>query len=427
MIKTLRKKFIYIAALSLLSVILLLILSINGIFLYQRNLLLNSRLKTLLSEEKPAGAPVNGTSSDRKRIPHEASQEKPEESEPYYLFPQFLGNLKFSSKGCLIRLDENSEIKEVRRDIAESYTDEELRELVSAILSAGSFAGWQGSYKFRMDVHTSTDGSPETLIAIVDASSALHAVSSLLFFSLSIGLISFLLVLIFIVIASGKAIYPIVESYEKQKQFVTDAGHELKTPLTAISADNELARLTYGDSEWFDAIDRQVQKLSNLVADLISMAKMDEEQKIYFTRFNLSDAVYDTVSSFKAPAATQGKTLTVHIKEDLYFNGDEGKIRQLVSILMDNALKYCDPSGEINVRLTGGRHIHLCVTNSFCSAADFEPQKVFERFYRSDKSRSSDGSYGLGLSIAKSIAELHKGTIHGKTPGNNTVQFEVLL
>ncbi|MDO5540704.1 MAG: HAMP domain-containing sensor histidine kinase [Eubacteriales bacterium] len=427
MIKTLRKKFIHIAALSLLSVILLLVLSINGIFVYQRNQLLNSRLESLLSEQKPSESSDSGPDSDGKKIPHETGQEKPQKNEPYYLFPQFLGNLKFSAKGCLIRLDENSEIKDVRRDIAESYTDEELRDFISAILSAKSSAGWEGSYKFRKEIHTDTDGSSETLIAIVDASSALHAVSSLLFFSLLIGLVSFLLVLVFIVIASGKVIHPIVESYEKQKQFVTDAGHELKTPLTAISADNELARLTYGDSEWFDAIDRQVQKLSNLVADLIAMAKMDEEQKIYFSNFNISDAVYDTVSSFNAPAATQGKSLTVHIKENLYFSGDEAKIRQLVSILMDNALKYCDPSGEINVRLTGGRHIHLYITNSFCSAEEFDPQKVFERFYRSDKARSSDGSYGLGLSIAKSITELHKGTIHGKTLGNNMVQFVVQL
>ena len=455
MIKNLQKKFIQIAALSLFSVLLLVILSINGAFIYQRMRLINKHLNSLLTESEESWesdniqtgnqaqpmekAQVDGNSQTmgtsqgtknantsytaqklRKGVDHRSEEKKRN------WFSQVLGDLKFYAKGCVIWLDEHGEIQGIRRDIDESYEEDILTPLAQDIFSAKSEKGWSGLYKYCKKTVADEDRQEEICIAIVDASSAIHAIASLLLFSLFIGLVSFVLVLIFIILASKKVIRPIAQSYEKQKQFVTDAGHELKTPLTAISADNELARLTYGDSEWFDAIDRQVKKLSHLVANLISMARMDEEQQLEFAEFNMSEAVTSVLDSFSSAVSTKDINLTSDITEGLRYKGNEEKILQLVSILMDNAMKYCDSRGEVHVCLAKSRRIHLTVTNSFSDAANFDPQKVFERFYRSDKARTSNGSYGLGLSIAKSIVELHKGSISGKAL-NHTVTFEVML
>ena len=274
---------------------------------------------------------------------------------------------------------------------------------------------------------TDSKNQSVTVIGLINASSSLYSVFTMLLISLCIGLISFLSILLIIVLASKHAVKPIAESYAKQKQFVTDAGHELKTPLTVISANNELARMIYGDSEWFDSIDRQVNKLNHLVRSLITLAKMDEEQKPVFTPFHFSDAVFDTAKSFESLLHSQGKLLTLDIAENITYNGDESKLRQMVSILMDNAVKYCDEKGKVAVKLTGDRQIRLQVINDYADTENFEADKVFERFFRADKARTSDGSYGLGLSIAKSIVELHKGTIRAKVLEHGRIMFEVIL
>ncbi len=245
--------------------------------------------------------------------------------------------------------------------------------------------------------------------------------------SVTIGIVSFLLVLLVILLASGRAVKPIAESYARQKQFVTDAGHELKTPLTVISANNELARMIYGESEWFDSIDKQVAKMNGLVRSLITLAKMDEEQKPVFSLFNLSDAVYDTAKSFENLIHSGGRLLVFDIAEGITCTGDESALRRVVSILIDNAAKYCDERGKVTVRLYRDRQIRLQVINDFSGAADCDFSRVFERFYRADKARVSDGSYGLGLSIAKADVELHRGTIRVRTLEHDRVMFEVIL
>lgn len=246
--------------------------------------------------------------------------------------------------------------------------------------------------------------------------------------SLIIGLITFLVILFLIIIASKKAIRPLAESYQKQHQFITDAGHELKTPLTVISANSELARMTYGDSEWFDGIDRQVQRMNKLVRELITLAKMDEQQKIDFEPFNLSDALYDVMLPFEQVLTRQSKVLTYDITDEIILKGNESSIRELISILIDNAVKYCQENGTVQVELHSvNNRIHLKVFNDFADAKNCDFSAIFDRFYRADKSRKSDGSYGLGLSIAKNIVEVHHGTITANAAGATKVVFEVVF
>ncbi|MCI5953108.1 MAG: HAMP domain-containing histidine kinase [Lachnospiraceae bacterium] len=413
MIKKLQKKFISITAIALFIMIFLVMAAINCVFFLQTDRQLDIRLDMLFREQNS--------------VRLQGNTPPPGEKEPEQLFPRFEDKLRIRSDGCVVYLDTSGNITEIRQDGAGNYSEEELESIVSELTAESDSDGWYQYYKFRMVSQTDSKNQSVTVIGLINASSSLYSVFTMLLISLCIGLISFLSILLIIVLASKHAVKPIAESYAKQKQFVTDAGHELKTPLTVISANNELARMIYGDSEWFDSIDRQVNKLNHLVRSLITLAKMDEEQKPVFTPFHFSDAVFDTAKSFESLLHSQGKLLTLDIAENITYNGDESKLRQMVSILMDNAVKYCDEKGKVAVKLTGDRQIRLQVINDYADTENFEADKVFERFFRADKARTSDGSYGLGLSIAKSIVELHKGTIRAKVLEHGRIMFEVIL
>ncbi len=432
MIPQLRRKFISITAAALFAVILLVITTINCVFMFQTNRLLDSRLHRIMDTHYPEMLPP----------PEDDSLRNPEPIPPYTsnhilsknhfdnttdLFRAFDVKLQIRFDGCLLLLNADGTIKEIRQDAAEHYDEEELQLIAADICQKGKETGWIQYFKYRMITQISSDGTSETKLGLINASSDLYSIFTMLLISVTIGIFSFLLVLLIIVFASGKAVKPIEESYTRQKQFVTDAGHELKTPLTVISADNELSKMIYGNCEWFDSIDNQVSKMSSLIHSLITLARMDEGETLVLAPFNLSDAVYDTAKSFEHLIHANGKLITFDIADDIIYAGDESRLRQVVSILMDNAAKYCDRNGKIAVKLTAEKHIHLQIINDYASAADCDLSRVFERFYRADKARTPDGSYGLGLSIAKSIIELHKGKIHAKALEHDRLMFEVLL
>lgn len=454
MIPKLRKKFISITAAALFAVILLVVGSINCIFIVQNTRLLSSHLDLLLQQystdlpfdgmpgitDIPGDGRIPGNGSQGFTPPQEPGRDTPFQRHPddsisdrkkrednFSLLPRFENRLRMRTDGCVILLAADGSIADIHQDAAENYSAEELEDIVSNILDSKKSRGWHHYYKYRVTVQQTPNGASETVIGLVNGSSTLYSIFTMLSVSALIGIFSFLVVLLIIIFASGRAVRPIAESYARQKQFVTDAGHELKTPLTVISANNELARMLYGDSEWFDSIDKQVGKMNGLVRSLITLAKMDEEQEPVLTVFNLSDAVYDTAKSFENLIHTQGRVLTLDIAEDISYSGDESRLRQLVSILMDNAVKYCDEKGKIAVRLTADKSVCLQITNDYAGPGDFDSEKVFERFYRGDKARTPDGSFGLGLSIAKSIAELHRGSIRAKVLDHDRIQFEAVL
>ena len=449
MIPKLRKKFISITAAALFVMILLVVGSINCIFILQNTRLLSSHLDLLLEiygNDSYRGVPGSSpelfnTLNDIKDTPPEGNYDNstpPRDSgfgldrrggsrHNFSLFPRFENDLRVRTDGCVVLLDEENRIADIRQDAAENYSLSELESIVTDIFGRGKTEGWHHYYRYRVAAVKANNGKVQTVVGLVNASSTLYAIFTMLSVSAIIGALSFLLVLFIIIFASDRAVRPIAESYTKQKQFVTDAGHELKTPLTVISANNELSRMIYGDSEWFDSIDKQVGKMNGLVRSLITLAKMDEEEKPVFTSFNLSDAVYDTAKSFENLIHAKGRILTLDIEDNIIYLGDESKLRQVVSILVDNAVKYCSEQGKIAIRLTTQKSVQLTVTNDYTVSEGFDPDKVFERFYRADKARTSDGGYGLGLSIAKTIIEMHKGEIRAKVLEHNRVRFEAVL
>ena len=220
-------------------------------------------------------------------------------------------------------------------------------------------------------------------------------------------------IFLLIVILSSRIVRPISETYDKQRRFITDAGHELKTPITIIEAGTEILELDFGENEWVNDIRQQARRLSNLTADLIFLSRMEEPENRTMIDFPLSDVVGETVDSFQALAVTQNKNLIRNIEPMLSLYGDEKGIRQLISILLDNALKYSSEEGAIRMSLKKQNHsIHLVVENAVDEISDETVKNMFERFYRGDPARSSNKKgYGIGLSVAKAVVEVHKGKI----------------
>ena len=248
-----------------------------------------------------------------------------------------------------------------------------------------------------------------------------------------IGTIGFILtataamVLILILLISKRAIRPIAESYEKQKQFVTDVNHELKTPLTLIMTNLEILESQLGENEWIDGIRRKGEQMTELVGQLVTLSRMDEDEQIMaVTKVDLSECVLDAIAEFQPLSEEHKKHMESDVQPDVSCMGNEEALRRLLSILLDNAVKYCDEGGEIKITLRHRRQIVLTVENSCRSVDDIRLDKLFDRFYRSDEARTFGGGFGIGLSIAQSIAKKHHGEITAYRRDGAHIGFRVI-
>ena len=228
---------------------------------------------------------------------------------------------------------------------------------------------------------------------------------------------------------SFKVFEPIKETLEKQKRFISDASHELKTPLTIISANADVLKQTC-DSQWLDNIKSQTERMDNLVSDMLTLAKLDERKAMISEEpCDVSQLVLDTALPFDAVAFEKNKTLTLDIKPDIKAVADRQNVKKITSILIDNAIKHSYANGEIKVSVyRENNKVYLTVFNTGSDIPDDKSDKIFERFYRGDKSRSREsGGSGLGLSIAKSIADNNKWKISAQSKLGESMKITVTM
>lgn len=248
--------------------------------------------------------------------------------------------------------------------------------------------------------------------------------------SLAVSLLGFGAVLVLMIFLSGRIVKPFLENYEKQKRFITDAGHELKTPLTIIDTDIEVMKMDGIQNEWLEDIQQQTKRMAELTNNLILLAKLEETtEKLTMIEFPLSDVVEETFMSFQALAKAQDKKLNANIEKMVSYVGDENAIRRLVMILLDNAIKYSDEHGTIDLSLeTQKNSIKLQVFNTTSKINRQDLNYLFDRFYRADRSRNSQtGGYGLGLSIALAIVNAHKAKIYTTSDDERSLKITVLF
>lgn len=254
----------------------------------------------------------------------------------------------------------------------------------------------------------------------------------LMYISLLVMIIAMIIMLAVAVFISGYITKPVSEAFTKQKQFISDASHELKTPLTVISANADLLEEEIGENKWLGYIKSQTERMKTLVYELLDLSRMDaaKEAEKEFSEINLSEAVTNAALPFEGTAFELNKKYTINIEPDIRYYGNEKQIKQLVAIFVDNAMKYSNEGGNIRISLREEKDkILLEFYNTGCSIKDDERRKIFERFYRSDESRARQkkGGYGLGLAIAKSIADAHKMKITVDSIENEWIKFTIIM
>lgn len=361
----------------------------------------------------------------------------------------FQGNLPFDSRSFSVILDEDG--NEVFVDMRDTVSVSESTALTYAkkILKSGKTRGFLNGYRYLVSTNTQGAGNQDsnsqntsaqntssqntgsqTEIDFVDCQKSLANARSFLMISVLVSLCGLLAVFVLIFFFSRMIMKPVEESYKKQKRFITDAGHELKTPLAIIDADASVLEMDIGENEWITDLKKQTKRMADLTKDLIYLSRMDEgSAKLVMMDFPLSDVVTETAQSFRSRAQLAKKSFEVNVQPMISFFGDEKAIRQLIGILLDNALKYSNEGGNIQVDLSKQNHrIELSVWNTADSIDRESLPRLFDRFYRADSSRNSEtGGYGIGLSMAQAIVEAHKGKIQATSSDGKSICLKVTL
>ncbi len=340
--------------------------------------------------------------------------------------PEILNN---SAAFYLVTDSENQLVSINDGSLMESVGVDEARKYVEEIQSSGKNSGRikKDNAFYRYSVHKTDDLN---LIILVNNSITDKSSSNLLRISILVGALIWLILFVLIVIVSKYVIKPVARNMERQKQFISNASHELKTPITVISAATDVISSKKGSDNWTDCIKEQCKKMQLLVSEMLDLSHMLEadNEKNNFESGNLSDTVSSSLLYFESLLFENNKALHQDIQNDLIACYDEKKISQLVGILMDNAIKYSDDNSEIEFSLRSERDRAVIECSNICS--DFstsDTSKLFERFYRSDDDHSLEQEgFGLGLSIAQAITELHNGTISVDCR-NKRVTFSVVF
>jgi len=406
MIYSLRRKLIWISGGSVIVVFIVIFMAICAVGMRQLNRAMDSLTDRISSNDGVFPA---------------VDEEHPL---PAGSFPNFITEeTRFSTRFFTVRYDRTGDIISEDIENIASITGETAREYALEAVGTGSVRGWVGGYRFKV-----YDTSKGQAIIFVDGNMNRSVTNMLLITAGFVLILSSIVILTLIIIFSKRAVKPVAESYEKQKQFITDANHELKTPLTLILTNLDIVEEEVGKNEWLDDIRAEGERMNELVKQLVTLTRMDEDRTdMGRENFSLSDAIADTVSEFQMLSEERGKPIKAAVQPGVGYCGDEAGIRHVVSILLDNALKYCDPGGEICISLTEKHHPVICVENT-CNMVDtMELDKLFDRFYRADLSRKFTGSFGIGLSIAKAVVQKHQGEISAYKKDADHIGFRVVL
>lgn len=327
-----------------------------------------------------------------------------------------------------VRFAENGEVQTVNTEHFENISAETAEELAHKAIESGKNSAYiNSSFKYIID---ESEGNIST-VYFMNMSNEFKSANSILRYSFIAGFAVYAVMFIIVVLVSDRAVQPIVENTVRQKQFITDAGHELKTPIAIISANAEVLEMMNGENEWITSIKHQTERLSALIKNLLVLSKAEEKSKNEsFSEVAISDIVSATVASFSAVAYRNGKRLFAEVQPTLTLWGNDKAIAELTNILLDNAVKYAADGSKIELSLyKKGRQIILQTENVLEKGTTVNTDRLFDRFYRSDKSRSREtGGYGIGLSIAKAIADSHKATLHAESVKNKirfTVTFNI--
>lgn len=428
MIKKLRRKLVITSMVSLLLV-LLIIEGIVGVLNYRKIVTDADRILNILEQNDGKFPEIVRLEPEETIEPGETSEGEPGQMQPKDKnnMGKMSAEMPYESRFFSVVLNEDGNMVTVDTGKIASVDTTTAMEYAQTVWETGKTSGFINSYRYLV---CETGRDSEVRIVFLDRERELSNFNNLVITGLGVSALGLGAVLVLMIVLSARITKPFAENYEKQKRFITDAGHELKTPLTIIDADAEVLEMDLGENEWLSDIQSQSKRLAGLTNDLILLSRMEEKStKSLMVEFPFSDLVEETVNTFHALAKTQNKTLVSEIAPMLSVYGDEKALNRLVTILLDNAVKYSKENGRILVRLEKEKKkIRLSVYNTTESISRENLEHLFDRFYRADRSRNSrTGGYGLGLSIAAATVEAHKGKITAATEDEKSLMITVTL
>ena len=468
MIKTLRKKFIAIAMLSTALILFIIIGAINIANYINTNANLDARLELIAynggtfpdmnddgnapaapdnSTELPdasaadifqasddSAAPDNSTAPDDSAAP-DNSMVPPAPDSGSHFDDQYGRHgidkeTPFETRYFSVLLYENGNVSTIDTGKIASVSTSEAGDYAASLYGKGKTKGFIDQYKYLSVSTTNTNGDDMVLYVFINCSKELMTIRTYALASIGISIIGLLVVFVLVCFFSKTVTKPMAESYEKQKRFITDASHEIKTPLTIFDANTEVLEMMEGENEWTVSIRKQIARLTALTEKLVFLSRMDEDStRLEMLEFNISDAILDTAMPFETVAESKGKTLDISVAPDINYTGSETNIRQIVSLLLDNAIKYSSENGSIRLNFsTNGKLKTLSVWNTVDEIETGKLDYLFERFYRIDKSRNSKtGGFGIGLAVVQAIVQAHNGKVSAKSEDGKSIEFTISL
>lgn len=323
----------------------------------------------------------------------------------------FSPEVQYGMRFFTVRVYTSGETELIDTEHIASVSESAAASYAKEALSSGKSRGYFSGYRY---VVKKNGFFPE--VCFLNCERELRTMRTLFFITVVAALASNAVVLLLVVVFSKKAIAPYAKNLETQKQFITNAGHELKTPIASISACADVLCMEE-ENEWVKNIQTQTKRLSQLVSDLVTLCRLDEENPFpEKTEFSLSEAVWEIAEPFETLACAKGKALTLDIADDVSVTGDKNTMQQMISVLLENAVKYSSEGADIELKLyKNGRKIIISVYNDCDIPEGTEVDRLFERFYRPDSSRSKLlGGTGLGLAVAKAAAVANGGDIRAE-------------
>lgn len=442
MIQKLRRQFILVAMCSTLAVLVVIIGTLN-ILNYADMVKKKDDILVLLSDNNgrfPAFFNMERQPRERddafpeKQMKDNSSGKNRKEFMP---MEGFTREMPYETRFFSVTLNGNGEVTKTDGAMIASIDEETAKAYAQTIYgrwnNKQSQNGFYDEYRYRI---TKTDEG--YLVLFVDSATDLANFRKVLITSIGASALGLLAVFLLVLFFSKKVFKPVEESYRKQKQFITDASHELKTPLTIISANLEVMEMEAEESQWSKSIKKQLDRMISLVEQMVTLSRLDEQKEVAKESFSLSDALTDTAQAYLPVAEQNGKELTIDVAENVTLTGDERQIRQMTGLLLDNAMKYAsiktfdgEGAGKPKIRLSlsqKGKKAEIVLWNTVDQIDVGNKEELFERFYRPDRSRNSKtGGSGIGLSIVRAIVEAHHGKITAVSKDGDSIEFKATL
>lgn len=396
-IERLRRKFILIAMISVFLVMLFIGGIINTVSIVTSRSAIKSTLQNIIENDGDSQENMEPFSGEKPSAPSMSDA----------FFTNFKHNhfFLFNTEGKTLTLINDNTNNETETEAASEYAE--------TINGWGKTFGRYGNYYYLKGENDNN----ESVLVLMDCSTELAASLRLLIATIATCVIALLITFFLVLILSGKMIRPEIENSERQKEFITNASHELKTPLAVIRANTELIEVSSGENEWTRSTLKQVDHMNGLIQNLVMIARAEEKaNRGKAEKINATQIIKETIKPYEALASQEGKRLEEHIGDGVELSGEESKLRQLTTILVDNAIKYCDDKGTVEISLSsikkGKTGLRLTVSNNFAEGKNADLERFFDRFYREDASHNIDkGGYGIGLSMAESVCKQASGSI----------------